>query len=107
MRIVNQSTPEPGGAAELGPRRPGFGLSRDPLRRIEISLVLRGGGGLTVYAEVDAEITAERLDALARELADDVSAGRARAFSDSWSATGQRTWVNCGEVVAFSLRQAK
>jgi hypothetical protein len=30
-----------------------------------------------------------------------------RAFADAWTATGQRSWVSLGEVVAFTVRQAK
>ena len=34
-------------------------------------------------------------------------AGEMRAFADAWTATGQRSWVSLGEVVAFTVRQAK
>ena len=41
------------------------------------------------------------------ELSKEIAAAKTRSFSDAWSATGQKSWVNLAEVVGFSLRQAK
>jgi hypothetical protein len=90
-----------------GASRTTFGLSRDQGRRIEVTLLLRRGGSLTVVDEVDEAITAEGLAAYARSLASDIEAKASRSFTDNWNATGQRAWVSLGEVVGYSLRPAK
>ena len=96
----------PAGPA-AGLKGPTFGLARERLNRIELTLAIRGGSAITVFVEQDDEITAESLEAFAADLSAGISAGQSRSFSDSWNATGQRAWVNLGEVVAFSVRQAK
>lgn len=108
MEFVSRQRGEdvPAGPA-AGLKGPTFGLARERLNRIELTLAIRGGGVITVFVEQDDEISSESLDAFAAELATGISAGQARTFSDSWHATGQRAWVNLGEVVAFSVRQAK
>jgi hypothetical protein len=40
-------------------------------------------------------------------LAKDLAEARPRTFVDGWGTSGQYSWVNLGEVVAFSLRPAK
>ena len=45
--------------------------------------------------------------AMSWDPAKDQAEGRPRAFVDGWNTGGQHTWVNLGEVVAFSLRPAK
>jgi hypothetical protein len=109
MQAVNQqplSDDAPAGPA-LGLKRPTFGLSRERINRLELILAMRGGGVINVFDELDEEVTEERLESYSNELAEQVSAGTTRAFADSWTATGQRSWVNLGEVTAFTVRQAK
>jgi len=92
---------------QLGPSRPAFGLARDQGRRIEITFALKQGGTLTVIDEQGDDLTDERLQGYSEQLAKDVAAGTTRTFSDAWAASGQRAWINLGEVVAFSVRPAK
>ncbi len=109
MRTVNQqqlSEDAPGGPG-LGLKRPTFGLSRDRVNRLELVLAMRGGGVINVFEELEDEVTAERLEQYGAELATQIANGETRAFVDAWSATGQRSWVNLGEVTAFTVRQAK
>lgn len=105
MPTTNQQEPPAGPA--YGLKRPTFGLSREKSNRVELILAVRGGGVITLYSELADEVTAEGLDALATELAGQIASGQTRTFSDNWSATGQKSWVNLGEVVAFTVRQAK
>src|SRR5688572_8509015 len=108
MDIAKQQLTEdvPAGPG-FGLKRPAFGLAREPINRLEVVLAIRGGGLLNVFVELTEEVTAERLDDYAQQLAADIQAGNTRSFTDAWSATGQRAWVNLGEVAAFSVRQAK
>jgi hypothetical protein len=101
-----QSDDVPAGPA-AGLKGPTFGLARERLNRLELSLAIRGGGSLTVFVELDGEVSPEAVEAYAQELAEGVAAGQSRTFVDSSTATGQRSWVNLGEVVAFSVRQAR
>ena len=108
MAFINQQLsedvpPSPG----FGLKKATFGLSRERVNRLEVVLAMRGGGIINLFEELDDDVTAERLDAYARKLADEIQRGEARSFSDAWSATGQRAWVNLGEVTAFTVRQAK
>jgi hypothetical protein len=108
MRIVNQKLSEdsPAGPA-VGLKRPTFGLSRERVNRLELVLAVRGGGVINVFDEIEDEVTSERLEAYSIELADQIKSGATRSFVDSWSDTGQRSWVDLGEIVAFTVRQAK
>jgi hypothetical protein len=109
MPSVNQqqlSEDTPAGPG-LGLKRPTFGLSRERINRLELVLAIRGGGVINVFDELDDEVTEERLETYSNELAEQIAAGKTRAFADSWTATGQRSWVNLGEVTAFTVRQAK
>ena len=108
MRIVNQQLSDnaPAGPA-LGLKRPTFGLSRERINRVEVILAMRGGGVLNVFEELDDEVNAERLEQYARELTEQIQTGKPRSFADAWSSTGQHSWVNLGEVTAFTVRQAK
>lgn len=100
-RLEQSSTP-PG----FGPQRMAFGMSRDRGRRLEIVLAMRGGGLLTVYDEVDDEVTEGALHQYAEALGSQIAAGMTRTFGDSWGATGQRSWVNLAEVSGFVVRPA-
>ncbi len=108
MKIYNRREAEdvPAGPA-YGLKRPTFGLSREAIHRVELVLAMRGGGVMSVLTDLGDEITEERLGDFSKELATQIAASETRSFSDAWSATGQRAWVNLGEVVAFSVRQAK
>jgi|SRR5215208_2683591 len=109
MRIVDQqqlSDDVPAGPG-FGLKRPTFGLSRERENRLELVLAMRGGGIINVFDDHDEEITAERLEAYAADLATRIANGETRAFSDAWTATGQHSWVNLGEVVAFTVHKAK
>ena len=68
---------------------------------------MRGGAVINAFEEIQSEVTEELVEAYAAELAKEITASRTRSFSDSWSATGQKSWVNLGEVTAFTIRQAK
>jgi hypothetical protein len=108
MRIVNQQLSEdvPAGPG-FGLKRPTFGLSRENANRLEIVLAMRGGGVINLFEQVQDEVNEERLQKYSSELAEQIAGGETRSFADAWSATGQRSWVNLGEVVAFTVRQAK
>ena len=99
------------GSAPVGPaaglKGPTFGLARERLNRLEVALAIRGGGSLTVYVDLNSEVSPEVMESFASELAEGVAAGQTRTFVDSSTATGQRSWVNLSEVVAFSIRQAR
>ena len=92
---------------QFGPSRPAFGLARDQGRRIEITFALKQGGALTALDEQQDDLTDELLQGYSDQLAQDVAAGTTRTFADAWGASGQRVWINLGEVVAFSVRPAK
>ena len=96
-----------GDAPRFGVGRPAFGLVKDQGKRLEISLALRNGGMLTVTEEMGDDLTEARVKEFSEQLGKDVASGATRTFSDSWNASGQRAWVNLGEVVAFSVRPAK
>ncbi len=108
MRAVKQQLSEdaPGGPG-LGLKKPTFGLSRERVNRLELSLAMRGGGVINVFEEIAAEVTDELMEAYAAELADQIAASKTRSFNDAWGATGQHSWVNLGEVTAFTIRQAR
>src|SRR5262249_8918529 len=108
MQTTNQQHSEdrPTGLG-AGLRRPAFGLSREKAYRLELALAMRGGGVINVFEELTEEVTPERLAQYAEDIAAQIKNGGTRSFSDSWSATGQRAWVNLGEVSAFTVRQAK
>ncbi len=100
--ITNQ-----GDAPRFGVGRPTFGLVKDQGKRLEISLALKNGGMLTVTEELADDLNEDRVKEFSEQLATDVAGGATRTFSDAWNASGQRAWVNLGEVVAFSVRPAK
>jgi hypothetical protein len=74
---------------------------------LELVLAMRGGGIVNVFDELEDEVSAEQLDRYAQALSLQIKNGEMRAFADAWTATGQRSWVSLGEVVAFTVRQAK
>src|SRR5215210_5227026 len=109
MPIVDQqqlSGDVPAGPG-FGLKRPTFGLSREREDRLELVLAMRGGGIINVFDDLAEDVSEERLEAYAADLATRIANGETRAFSDAWTATGQHSWVNLGEVVAFTVRQAK
>jgi hypothetical protein len=95
------------GSSMPGLGRVTFGMQRDLGKRIEITFVLKNGGSLSAVEELDESLTAAVLADFAKQLTKDQAEGRPRAFVDGWNTGGQHTWVNLGEVVAFSLRPAK
>lgn len=107
MDTRNQLSENTPAAPGFGLRKPAFGLSRERISRIELVLALRGGALVNVFEELGDEVNAERLDAYANELAEQIAGGKGRSFADAWSSTGQRSWINLGEVTAFTIRQAK
>ena len=108
MRIVNQQLSEDAPAGPgFGLKRPTFGLSRERMNRVEVVLAMRGGGVINVFDQVAGEVSEEGLEQYARELTEQIGTGKARSFADSWNSTGQHSWVNLGEVTAFTVRQAK
>ena len=98
-----QSSNPPG----FGPQRTAFGMSRDRGRRLEVVLAMRSGGVITVIDEQAEDVTEPGLAAYAAELGRQVAAGEGREFSDGWSASAQRSWVNLAEVTAYSVRPSK
>jgi len=62
---------------------------------------------LSAVNHLDQDLTAELLQSYADQLAKDVAASATRTFIVAWAASGQRAWINLGEVVAFSARPAK
>ena len=101
----NQS--EGSSAPRFGAGRPTFGMQRDLGKRIEVTFVLKSGGSITAIEEVAESLTADVLADYAKQLSKDLAEARPRSFVDGWGTSGQYTWVNLGEVVAFSLRPAK
>ena len=106
MDTVSRKGDEGSSSSQFGPR-PSFGLVRDQGRRIEVTLALKNGGMLTAIEELDEDLNDELVQRFSEQLASEVAAGGTRTFTDSWNASGQRAWVNLGEVVAFSVRPAK
>ena len=108
MQTTNQQLSEdvPAGPG-FGLKRPTFGLAREHVNRLEVVLAMRSGGVINVFDELDDEVTADRIEQYAAALATGIANAETRHFSDAWSATGQRSWVNLGEVTAFTVRQAK
>src|SRR5215213_4455755 len=100
---MEQSPPSVG----FGPQRPAFGMSRDRGRRLEIVFALRSGGIVTVYQEVEDDITEEVTERCTAELSAQIKAGADRTFSDSWGSTGPRSWVNLADAAAFFVRPAR
>jgi hypothetical protein len=100
-------TAEAGSAPRLGPTFPAFGLTKDQGRRLEITFVMRNGGMLSAIEEMEDSLTEEMVRAYGEKLAKEVGSDATRTFADSWSASGQNTWINLGEVVGFSIRPAK
>lgn len=107
MRIVNQLSEDVPAGPGFGLKRGSFGLSRERLNRVEVVLALRGGGVLNVFDQIEGEVTDERLEQYAAQLVAQIQTGAARTFADAGTATGQRSWVNLGEVTAFTVRHAK
>jgi hypothetical protein len=101
----NQS--EGSSAPRVGFGRPTFGMTRDLGKRLEVTFVLKNGGTLTVVEEIAESLTEDVLADYAKQLVKDQTEGRPRSFVDSWGTGGQYSWVNLGEVVAFSLRPSK
>ena len=94
-------------APRVGFGRPTFGMTRDQGKRLEVTFVMKNGGGITVVEELDETLTADVLADYAKQLGKDLAEGRPRSFVDSWGSSSQYAWVNLSEVVAFSLRPAK
>jgi hypothetical protein len=101
-RATNQNE-----APRFGAGRPTFGMVKDQGKRLEISFAMKNGGMLTAVEELGEDLTEEMVQEFSDALAKDVAGGATRTFSDAWNASGQRAWINLGEVVAFSVRPAK
>jgi hypothetical protein len=92
---------------EAAPNTP-FGISRSPSQRIELVFALRNGGMLAVTHDLGTPVSAETLDKFCAELRQAVSdGGDWREFGDAWAGTGQRAYVQLGEVVGFTARPAR
>ena len=90
------------------PGRVPFGIARGPGNRIELVFALRQGGMLAVSHDLGAPVTAESLDRYCAELRQAVEAGKEWwSFEDAWSGSGQRAFVQLGEVVGFTARPAR
>ena len=90
------------------PGRVPFGIARGPGNRVELVFALRQGGVLAVNHELGEALTAEALDRYCNELREAVTGGREwRAFADAWGGTGQRAFLQLGEVVGFTARPAR
>jgi hypothetical protein len=94
-------------APQFGVGRPTFGMARDQGRRIEIGFALKNGGSLTAIEELEDTLSAAMVANYAEQLEKDVAEGKKRSFTDGWATSGQHTWIDLGEVAAFSLRPAK
>jgi hypothetical protein len=101
----NQS--EGSSAPRFGVGRATFGMTRDLGKRIEVTFALKNGGIITAIEEVSDSLSEDVVKDYGKQLQKDLAEGRPRTFVDGWSASGQFTYVNLGEVVAFSLRPAK
>ena len=82
-------------------------MSRDLGKRVEVTLALKGGSSIVAIDEIEESLTADVLADYAKQLTRDVAEGKPRSFADGFGTSGQHTWVNLGEVVAFSLRPSK
>jgi hypothetical protein len=82
-------------------------MSRDQGKRVEVTFALKNGGAIQATEELEESLTADVLADYAKQLTRDLAEAKPRAFVDGWNTGGQHTWVNLGEVVAFSLRPAK
>jgi hypothetical protein len=90
------------------PGRVPFGIARGPGNRIELVFALRQGGVLAVSHDLGASVTADSLDRFCKELREAVEAGKDWwQFADAWGGSGQRAFVNLGEVVGFTARPAR
>jgi hypothetical protein len=94
-------------AREASPSTP-FGISRSPSQRVELVFALRNGGMLALTHDMGAPVSAETLDKFCAELRQAVGAGDDwREFGDAWAGTGQRSYVQLGEVIGFTARPAR
>ena len=92
---------------EASPNTP-FGISRSPSQRIELVFALRNGGMLAVTHDMGAPVSAETLDKFCAELSEAIGGdGGWREFGDAWAGTGQRAYVQLGEVIGFTARPAR
>jgi hypothetical protein len=90
------------------PGRVPFGIARGPGNRIELAFALRQGGIMAVNHELAEPVTAESLDRFCHELREAVAAGKEWLdFADAWGGTGQRAYLQLGEIVGFSARPAR
>jgi hypothetical protein len=106
--MPRQTAPRLEGASrEASPNTP-FGISRSPSQRIELVFALRNGGVLGVTHDLGTPVSAETLDKFCAELRQAVgTSGDWRDFGDAWSGTGQRAYVQMGEVIGFTARPAR
>ena len=95
------------GSSMPGLGRVTFGMQRDLGKRIEVTFVLKSGGSISAVEELSDSLTADVVADYAKQLNRDLAEARPRSFVDGWGQSGQHTWVNLSEVVAFSLRPAK
>ncbi len=85
-----------------------FGISRSPSQRMELVFALRNGGMLALTHDLGAPVTAESLGAFCDELRQAVGVGGEwRDFGDAWAGTGQRAYIQLGEVIGFTARPAR
>ncbi len=90
------------------PGRAPFGIARSSSQRVELVFALRNGGVLAVTHDLGAPATAEALDRYCAELREMVAAGKDWAqFADAWGSTGQRAYIQLGEVIGFTARPAR
>src|SRR5919108_4600004 len=95
---------ESGGQSGAAGRVP-FGITRQQSQRIELVFALRQGGMLPVTHDLGAAVTAETLDRYCEELRQAIAGGKDWwQFADAWNGSGQRAYVDLGQVVGFTVR---
>lgn len=95
-------------SAPFGMSRPTFGLSKGTGHRVEVVFSLKGGGTLGALHDLGSELTEESFGSFVMELQEQVVRGQGVAsFSDAWSSSGSRAWVDLSQVSGFSVRPVR
>ncbi len=101
--------PRPQGAPRpFGISRPSFGLAKETPHRIELHFALKGGTSISTHHDLGDEVSEASFKEFVEQLQEQVRGGTGIAtFADSWSDTGQRTWVDLSQVSGFSVRPVR